>query len=87
MPQNRRRKKRLFISAGIVVTLILFLVVLPNGWMAWRLNQQLDGLREAGQPLNIADLAIQPKPGQTDARQLLDSITPALRSIEAQLKP
>lgn len=87
MPENRRRKKRLFLFAGTVVALILFLVVLPNGWMAWRLNQKLDGLRDAGQPLNIADLAIQPEPGQTDARQLLDSITPALRSIEAQLKP
>lgn len=85
MFRNRRLIKRLLIIAGVLVAPVLILVVLPNVWMSWRLNQRFDHWRDAGEPVEIADLAIHAT--QTDARQLLDAITPSLRLIEAQLKP
>jgi hypothetical protein len=75
---SARRLKRLAMIIGIVVALVL----IANGFMAWRTERQLQGrmaaIRAAGDPASISDLAPAPVPANENAAVVLDRIASRL---------
>lgn len=81
---SKRRLKRL----GIGIAILIALVLIANGLMAWRtdrrLQARLDAIRAAGDPASIAELAPEPIPDDQNAAAILKRLTPRIDEFSSE---
>ena len=71
--------------AGIILAVLVAIGLIVNAWFVWttetRLDRQLAAIRNAGDPLTLADLARKPISPETNADVYLRQAAPAVEAM------
>jgi hypothetical protein len=85
-----QRFKKILKAAGIITGAVIAILLILNALFVWRTGTRLEGrlsaLRQAGEPLQIADLAHEPIPPEKDAGVFLRRAASDLDAIQKELE-
>ena len=83
-----KRLKKILKWTGIVLGALVAIVLIANAVFVWttdaRLERQLAEIREAGDPLTLADLARKPIPPEKNAATYLRQAEADVKAIETK---
>lgn len=86
-----RRLKKILQWTGIVAGALIAILLIVNAVFVWitgsRLERRLAALREAGDPMTLADLAREPIPPEENAATYLQRVERDVVAIERQTRP
>jgi hypothetical protein len=86
-----KRLKKILKWSGIVLGGLVAILLVLNAWFVWttdaRLESQLAAIRQAGDPLTLADLARKPIPPEQNAATYLRRAEPDIAAMEKELQP
>jgi hypothetical protein len=84
-----KRFKKILKWTGVILGALAAIGLIANAWFVWttdaRLERQLAAIREAGDPLTLADLAQQPIPPEKNAATYLRRAKPDVLAIENEI--
>jgi hypothetical protein len=86
-----KRLKKILKWTGIVLGGLAAILLIANAWFVWttdkRLEKQLQAIRDAGDPLTMADLARPPIPPEQNAATYLERAKPDFEAAETEWEP
>jgi len=81
---QKRFWKRLAITAGLLIVVLLIADFFMVWWTEHRLQAKIVEISAAGDPTSIADLAPEPIPADQNAAAILERVAPQLESFEKE---
>jgi hypothetical protein len=83
----KKTLKYIGLAAGILIAAALIANAIYVRTTGTSLEERLSRLREAGEPLSLADLAARPAPPGANAAAVLKRIEPELRALSKEIEP